>query len=211
MILDESIFNEEEQVLPDAKPAEPIVVSTEVVEAEPESGPEPGPAVGVAEMLMNLIKDELEAIQGYNTFLATINEQEEFEELKATIEHINSEENKHVGELQYLLQLVSPNAQNIDMGQKEAEEETKGEVDEPVVEEFKGKFWEKPGYDCIEDDKTNGRAYRVGKYRKLCGLDEDFVITEENLDEEAIKQISCYDLVTPEKLRAELLGQEWGE
>lgn len=87
------------------------------------SGPQSGEASGVADELMNLIKDELEAIQRYNGFIATISELDGFEHMKETIEHINTEENKHIGELQTLLKTISPNAEMIDSGQEEASNE----------------------------------------------------------------------------------------
>jgi len=123
LVLNEDLFEDNE--LPAAELEEPIVVSTNVSRETNETvpGPTPGNDSGVADILMNLIKDELEAIQGYNDFLATIADKDEFDHMKETIEHINSEENKHIGELQALLKTISPNVEMISDGQEEAIEE----------------------------------------------------------------------------------------
>lgn len=125
-ILSEDLF------LPEVELEEPIAVEETI------PGPISGEASGVAEELMNLIKDELEAIQRYNGFIATITDLGGFEHMKETIEHINTEENKHIGELQALLKTISPNAEKIDDGQEEASNEMG--VDMKVVSESINNF-----------------------------------------------------------------------
>ena len=125
-ILSEDLF------LPEVELEEPIAVEETI------PGPISGEASGVAEELMNLIKDELEAIQRYNGFIATITDLGGFEHMKETIEHINTEENKHIGELQALLKTISPNAEKIDDGQEEASSEMG--VDMKIVSESINNF-----------------------------------------------------------------------
>ena len=112
----------------------------QVVDEEPT--PEPGPDMGVANLLINLINDEWEAIKGYNDFVATISAEGGFDDMLAAIQDIVSEENVHVGQLQKLLQQISPDALKIAQGEAEAQEQLDGKdepekIEEPVVPEEK--------------------------------------------------------------------------
>lgn len=92
----------------------------EVDEIEP-ANPEPGVETGLAGVVMSLIKDEYDAIEGYNGAVATAKDNG-YDDLVTIFESIASEELVHVGELQKALEIVSPNAAKIKEGEVEAEE-----------------------------------------------------------------------------------------
>lgn len=84
-------------------------------------GPAPGSDTGVAEMLMSAIKEEFTTIQTYNSMISTMLAENvsEYTSIIALIREIIVEENKHVGQLEEALKLISPNAENIDKGAEE--------------------------------------------------------------------------------------------
>lgn len=100
----------------------------------------------IATLLNPLIKDELEAIDGYNSTVATIRSMMEdettdksidYEGIIAVISEITNEENLHIGQLEKLLETVSPNAKSIDDGKDEATEqleETSNKEEEEEIE-----------------------------------------------------------------------------
>lgn len=89
---------------------------------ETPKGPTSGELTGVADTIISLINDEWEAIQGYNNFtemLKVISQETqntELEQMLPVVLDIVNEENKHVGQLQELLKLISPNASSIEDG-----------------------------------------------------------------------------------------------
>ena len=91
----------------------------EDVETPVLSAPTEGPESGLASLLNTAMQDELKTIQMYNDVSVTA-KAEGFEEIAAQIDEINTEENKHVGQLQELLKTIAPNAQAIDAGELEA-------------------------------------------------------------------------------------------
>ena len=78
--------------------------------------------MGFAELMNNLIRDEYEAIDGYNKAIALAKEMGEDKILNSLLD-IQSEEHVHVGQLQELLKLFDINAHKIENGVKEAEEQ----------------------------------------------------------------------------------------
>lgn len=105
----------------------PFIVVQEVKDTS-ESVPEPPQSdlnYGLAGMINSLIKDEWDAIDGYNSTMATliqINTPEAQQAVKIFTDIVN-EENIHVGQLQKVLELVSPNAISINTGVEEASEQ----------------------------------------------------------------------------------------
>lgn len=105
----------------------PFIVVQEVKDTS-ESVPEPPQSdlnYGLAGMINSLIKDEWDAIDGYNSTMATltqINTPEAQQAVKIFTDIVN-EENIHVGQLQRVLELVSPNAISINKGVEEASEQ----------------------------------------------------------------------------------------
>ena len=137
---------------------------------------------GVAQDLNYLIKDELEAVEGYNSVLATWKDVGKFPEVIAVLEDIVDEEMLHIGQLQRALELVSPNAKNIQAGAKEAEEQIVDEAEkqkEKEIEKAEEKFRDKIDIeveDSIEDIK-DGEEEIV-----------DIETVEESLDDEKVNK-----------------------
>lgn len=100
------------------------------MELELETDPPKGPEESyVAEQLGILIKDEYDAIEGYNKFLQELEANNLGDESdRKVVCDILAEENVHVGQLQELLKRVAPTAENIDVGAEEAQEQL-GEED----------------------------------------------------------------------------------
>lgn len=103
------------------------------------AGPQEGPEAGLAQLLIDAINGEWETVGQYNSLLIMA-KAEGFDEFVPVLEDINTEENKHIGQLQELLKKVSPNAEAIDSGAEEAQEQFDDDdswyVDpSPVVEE----------------------------------------------------------------------------
>lgn len=107
--------------------------NTDAVEEEP--NPEPGPDMGVANLLITLINGEWDTIKDYNDFIATISAEGGYDDMLAAIQDIVSEENVHVGQLQKLLQQISPDALKIAQGEQEAQEQIDGEDSQEKIEE----------------------------------------------------------------------------
>lgn len=90
-----------------------------------------GSAVGMAQIISDLIKDEYEAIDGYNSAIATA-ESEGYSNMIEVLTDIQAEENVHIGQLQELMKMVDPNASKIEDGEHEA----KQEISDTSVEEI---------------------------------------------------------------------------
>lgn len=79
---------------------------------------------GVTTMFHNLIEDELQAIDGYNSAIVTLKGlKDDYTDIINILTDIAGEENIHVGQLQRALELVNPQAELIASGVEEAEEE----------------------------------------------------------------------------------------
>ena len=94
---------------------------------------ETGANVGMASVISDLIKDEYEAIDGYNSAIATA-EAEGFEEMINVLTEIQAEENIHIGQLQTLMNTVDPNAHLIDDGRQEGAEQLANPLGGAVTE-----------------------------------------------------------------------------
>jgi hypothetical protein len=94
------------------------VNSTEKVPEAPKT-PED---TGIATILNNLIIDEWEAINGYNSAIATLVDIGKTDGIDVLKDIVN-EENVHVGQLQKVLETVAPNVTSIGEGEAEAEEQ----------------------------------------------------------------------------------------
>ena len=87
-----------------------------------EETPEPGPEAGIASLVNKLIIDEWEAIQGYNDAIVAA-ETEGYSDIANVLRDIANEENLHVGQLEQVMQQLSPNAESINQGEVEADEQ----------------------------------------------------------------------------------------
>lgn len=91
----------------------------EVTDAQPI---EDGACVGMASVISDLIKDEYEAIDGYNSAIATA-EAEGFGDMVNVLTEIQAEENLHIGQLQAIMNTLDPNSHLVDDGQAEGVEQ----------------------------------------------------------------------------------------
>lgn len=122
----------------------PAEESSEVEEAVPPAPTSPV-KMSLANMFSALIRDEWEAIDGYNGTISTIKDiiksatedsdyadnSIDYDGIIKVLEDIANEENLHVGQLQKALETVSPNAESIRTGEEEASEQLEeGEVEE---------------------------------------------------------------------------------
>jgi uncharacterized protein (UPF0305 family) len=89
---------------------------TDVQPIETESG------VGMSMVISDLIKDEYEAIDGYNSAIVTA-EAEGWGGLVKVLTDIQAEEHIHIGQLQELLKTTDPNADKVEDGQIEGREQ----------------------------------------------------------------------------------------
>lgn len=119
MILDDNSF--EEIVPSDISNAE---INIPTLDDKPLESPLFGKDLELSGMLINALKDELSTIQMYNVLITNLTTHVE---MKDVILDIISEENKHVGQLQKLLSLISPNTEEIQNGIVEASEQLYGE------------------------------------------------------------------------------------
>lgn len=122
LLLNEDLFDDE---IPEVELEEPIVTETEI---EPE-GPELGLDTGISNLIHELIIEENQAIQSYNSAAANM---EEYPELVEIMHNIASEEFAHIGELQKALEMISPNASNIVNGEQEVELEESLKLNESI-------------------------------------------------------------------------------
>lgn len=91
----------------------------EIIDAQPI---EDGACVGMASVISDLIKDEYEAIDGYNSAIATA-EAEGFGDMVNVLTEIQAEEHLHIGQLQAIMNTIDPNAHLVDDGQQEGIEQ----------------------------------------------------------------------------------------
>ena len=94
-------------------------------ETEVKPGPKQGSDVGIADCIMNAITEEFAAIKSYNSIIATMKSEDEsrYDSFVKVLQDITAEENLHVGQLQEILKRISPNAEEIETGKEEAQEQ----------------------------------------------------------------------------------------
>lgn len=146
----------------------------EDVETPTLSGPVEGPESGLAALLNYAIQDELTTIQMYNDTAVTARA-EGFEDIAAQIDEINTEENKHVGQLQELLKTISPNAQAIDAGELEAGDDlvaVNESVDSGLIQQLVSEYkelWTPDSSDTIFDEisKLHGKEVASAAIEEL--------------------------------------------
>lgn len=116
--VEEKLQNEKEDTSEEKEDAK----LNEDVEVPTLEGPQEGPEYGLSELINAAIQYELETVNEYNT-LALNARAEGFDDIANVIDEINTEENKHIGQLQELLKTISPNAQAIVAGETEASDD----------------------------------------------------------------------------------------
>lgn len=78
---------------------------------------------GIQNMLQFLIKDEWDAIEGYNNTIQTLKDMGGYDDLCRVLQEISDEELVHVGQLQKSLESINPAASKIKEGEDEASEQ----------------------------------------------------------------------------------------
>lgn len=101
-----------------------IVDDTITDEAPEKESPKNEVDTGISNLLIDAIKDEFETIKLYNSIIEQIRI-EDRDDIISILQDIVNEENVHVGQLQKALELYSPNADSIEHGSQEAEEQMK--------------------------------------------------------------------------------------
>ena len=90
---------------------------------------------GISDIIIDSINKKWDNIRDFNSIIVNLNE-EGYEELVPVIESILEDENRNVGKLQQLVELISPTASSIDDGRQEAIDELDN-VEVKVEEEMK--------------------------------------------------------------------------
>lgn len=147
MILDESLFENEEDVSISAD-------ETEEKTIEPEDN-------GISMIINNLIKDEYEAIDAYNSAITTFKDIGNSDDAISVLNDIVAEENVHVGQLQRLMELFDPNADKVSDGVEEADKQIDNSLD-MSDEEFLEKFVE--WYDPAKGNSSNYDTSTIPNY-----------------------------------------------
>lgn len=114
----ESLLNE---------PDDEFDMSTDEISPAPEVGTESG----MSAIINSLIRDEWEAIDGYNSAIVTAKDMG-LDSIAQVLTHIQNEENKHVGELQECLKQITFSAEQISVGEDEASQELR-QAQEPTA------------------------------------------------------------------------------
>lgn len=106
---------------------------------------------GISDILIDSINKKWDNIRDLNSIIVNLNE-EGYEDMVPVIESILEDENKNVGKLQQLVELISPTASSIDDGRQEAIDELDN-IEEIKVEEMKlnETFENVPDYNATKD------------------------------------------------------------
>lgn len=116
---------------------------------------------GMSMMINNLIKDEYEAIDAYNSAITTFKSIGNSDNAISVLNDIVAEENIHVGQLQRLMELFDPNANKVSDGVEEADEQIDNSLD-MSDEEFLEKFAE--WYDPTKGNSSNYDTSAIPNY-----------------------------------------------
>lgn len=124
--LDESLFDDSAEELMSLSIPQSIYDDEFVGTDLPSSvleGPKSGSDAGVTDLLISAINDEWKTVSAYNSIIETLRYESsnnpDYARFIDVINDINAEENKHIGQLQEILQKLSPNAEYIDQGREE--------------------------------------------------------------------------------------------
>ena len=116
---------------------------------------------GISMIINNLIKDEYEAIDAYNSAITTFKSIGNSDDAISVLNDIVAEENIHVGQLQRLMELFDPNADKVSDGVEEASEQIENDLD-MSDEEFLEKFAE--WYDPTKGNSFNYDTSAIPNY-----------------------------------------------
>lgn len=137
--------------------SEDVTVSTDETEEktiEPEDN-------GVSMIINNLIRDEYDTIDAYNSAITTFKDIGNSDDAISVLNDIVAEENVHVGQLQRLMELFDPNADKVSDGVEEADKQIDNSLD-MSDEEFLEKFVE--WYDPAKGNSSNYDTSTIPNY-----------------------------------------------
>ena len=107
---------------------------------------------GISSLINNLIIDEYEAIEAYNSVIVSMQNEGCSDDVINVLNDIVSEENVHVGQLQEVLKRYSTNADKIEDGVEEAKEQLDDIEQSIVVDDYDD-----------EIEESYGGAYDIGE------------------------------------------------
>lgn len=113
---------EQDDEFGDEAPERFIKRLNESVDTAIEEGPKEGPEFGLSSLLNEAIQEELKTVDFYNSIAITARDSG-YEDIAKLVDEINTEENKHIGQLQEALKSISPNAIAIEDGAEEGQEQ----------------------------------------------------------------------------------------
>ena len=128
------------------------------------AGPVVGSEAGLATLLIDSINGEWDTVNLYNSIAITAREAG-FDYIAEVLDEINTEENKHIGQLQEILKTISPNATAIADGEKEAEEMVDDDVFEEGTNKEMGKKYDKTAEEFNELSKKCKIFIRENKFK----------------------------------------------
>lgn len=91
---------------------------------------------GISDIIIDSINKKWDNIRDLNSIIVNLNE-EGYEDMVPVIQSVLEDENKNVGKLQQLVELISPTAKSIDDGRQEAIDELDNTEEVKVEEEMK--------------------------------------------------------------------------
>lgn len=160
--LDESLFDDDFSDFDTDIDADMDIDADVDMDSEIMQPPAMGLGTGLADNIIRLINDEWEAVQGYNDFIEVLRVSKSDESTINVIKDIVAEENKHVGQLQELLKRISPNANQIAIGEKEARNQLSSMVSGI-------QFWNDAPTNTVNDAVVESDAYTT-----LSDVDDEF-------------------------------------
>lgn len=128
------------------------VESPEKVIENEEKVPQTDEEVGLANMIIKEINGEWETISNYNDLISLMRSEGQ-DDMIDVISDIVDEENKHVGQLQKCLQIISPNVSEINSGESEAVDQLSAEEQLTIDSE--------ECVDCADDDFGENSGFEM--------------------------------------------------
>lgn len=76
---------------------------------------------GAVDMVISLINKKWDSVRDLNSIILTLSEYD-MDAILPILEEVLQDENNHIGQLQHIVETLSPSASNIDVGKNEAEQ-----------------------------------------------------------------------------------------
>lgn len=162
---------------------------------------------GISDIIIDSINKKWDNIRDLNSIIVNLNE-EGYEDIVPVIQSVLEDENKNVGKLQQLVELISPTAKSIDDGRQEAIDELDNTEEVKVEEEMKldENFSNVPENTQTNVDPTFGKAIEDKKEDEK--VIEDALKENEKLAKETIpKEGETGKKVTSKALKAMHLSE----